>query len=132
MTQLGCFSMNFDIASRDALDSESKLYVSVPVAQQGLLVIKRKEKAFEHYRGVAHVKWVCIERNGELMTPPKRAISAADAVPGGIVGWQPASTDLPRAVLRLPGDSPPVARSRSNSVSLEPEGMLRSSVVCID
>ena len=132
MTQLGCFSMSFDASACQALDSESKLYVSVPVAQQGLLVVKRKEKAFEHYRGVAHVKWVCIERNGELMTPPKRPVSAEDAVPGGIVGWQPASTDLPRAVLRLPGNSPPVTRSRSNSVSLEGEGMLRSSVVCID
>ena len=137
MSQVGCFSLSYTSEAHDmcSRDPENRLQLSVPVqGARSEESIKKKELAFEHYRSAAHVKWVCIERDGELLTPPKRPVSAAtDTELADGVALLSRATDLPQALLRFSGTSPANARPRSRSNSFVTPGQnTEEGVMCIE
>ena len=109
LTHLGLFTMPFTAEAEAAMTSERDLNVDVPVTAQQRQEEKKKEKQYEGYRAVVHCKWVCIERNGEYLTPAKRPVptSPTDDEKYAEVMEHP-SKDLPVAMLRD-------ASSRDNS-----------------
>ena len=99
MTQVGLFSLLFT-PTLPPMTPDRNLSVSVPVAPETLAAHRTREKEFEKFRSFAHCKWICVERDGQYLTPPKRPTTSTDQTPPDADMPNP-SKELPRAELRL-------------------------------
>ena len=117
MTQVGLFSLLFTADATAAMTPDRNLSVSVPVAPETLAAHRTREKEFEKFRSFAHCKWICVERDGQYLTPPKRPTTSTDQTPPDADMPNP-SKELPRAELRLA--SPVAIRSLSNGAQRPP------------